>query len=82
MKDDSWAVIFMMDTIRCRFEDFFFFFWFVVLLVVFWLCVVLLSGFWLLQRERERLLRIEIEGNEMRLGRKVRERESVFCFFE
>lgn len=26
MKDDSWAVIFMMDTIRCRFEDFFFFF--------------------------------------------------------
>lgn len=36
MKDDSWAVIFMMDTIRCRFEDIFFFFWFVVLLVVFW----------------------------------------------
>lgn len=25
MKDDSWAVIFMMDTIRCRFEDIFFF---------------------------------------------------------
>lgn len=34
-----------------------------------------------MQRERERLLRIEIEGNEMRLGRKVREREREnVCF--
>lgn len=51
MMDDSWAVVSMMDTIRCRFEDRFF----DLLLVVF--CLFVVFVIWILviaERERER----------------------------